>query len=182
MKSVFAGVLLLAACGAGCGETPIATSPTRSLFSQELGGLWQGDLRLATVRGGECVGADIVAGVGEGDRRDFEGGKVTVTQDGDEVTALVRSEATGLSCTYSGAAGVSLVTLNSVSCDEKKLFFQCANGETRQLDLVGSTMNAFARVGATANGTVSTFYNVSDRQDDPVAGLTLQYDFSAVRP
>ena len=184
MKSVCAGVLLLAACAAGCGETPIPSSPTRtSLFASSLSGNWLGELQLVTAAGGECVGADLRADVIAGGGLDE--GTVAVAQTGTEMTALVRSVTTGLSCSYSGTAGVSLFALSAVSCDEKDVFFQFTNGESRVLNLVGSTMNAFAR-GGQANGVVASSYNVS-RIDalgvkQPVAGLTLQYQFDAVRP
>jgi hypothetical protein len=184
MKSVCAGVLLLAACAAGCGETPIPSSPTRtSLFASSLSGNWLGELQLVTAAGGECVGADLRADVIAGGGLDE--GTVAVAQSGTEMTALVRSVTTGLSCSYSGTAGVSLFALSAVSCDEKEVFFQCTNGETRVLDLLGSTMNAFARAGE-ASGVVASSYNVSrldaDGRKRPVAGLTVQYQFDAVRP
>jgi hypothetical protein len=189
MKSVFRGIFLLALFAAGCGETPIPTSATsRSLFSQELGGLWLGDLKLSGVADGECVGADLRAVISGADPDTGvapDSGTVTVTQTGAEMTAVVRSSTTGLSCSYSGSAGASLFALSAVSCDEKEVFFQCTDGQTRVLDLDGSTMTAFAR-GGEATGTVASSYNVSRIDDDgqkkPVARLTVQYRFEAERP
>jgi hypothetical protein len=184
MKSVFPGILLLAVCAAGCGETPIPTEPTRtSLFFPALSGNWLGALQLVTASGGECVGADLRADVLAGGGLDE--GTVAVAQTGTEMTALVRSVRTGLSCSYSGTTGVSLFALSAVSCDQKEVFFQCTNGQSRVLDLIGSTMNAFTR-GGEASGIVASSYNVSfvdaAGQKRPVAGLTLQYQFDAARP
>ena len=184
MKSVFRGGLLLAVFAAGCGETPSPTSPTnRSLFSQELAGAWLGDLQIRAVSAGECVGDDLRASTALGGG--FDEGTVTVTQAGTDVTATVRSITTGLSCSYAGTAGPSLFALSAVACNDREIFFQCSNGQTRILDLLGSTMNAFSRA-TTASGTVASSYNVSRRDEDgvkvPVAGLTIQYQFEAVRP
>lgn len=184
MKSVFPAMFLLAVCAAGCGETPIPTSATsRSLFSQELAGAWLGDLQLQAVSGGECVGDDLRADAALGGGLDE--GTVTVVQDGTDVTATVRSVTTGLSCSYSGTAGASLFALSAVNCNEREVYFQCSNGQTRVLDLLGSTMNAFSRAG-TARGIVASSYNVSQLDADgrkrPIAGLTVQYQFEAVRP
>jgi hypothetical protein len=184
MKRVFGGVLLLAVCAAGCGETPIPTEPTRtSLFASSLSGNWLGDLQLVRVLGGECVGADLQADLDAG--RGLDEGTVAVEQTGAQMTAIVRSQTTGLTCSYAGTAGVSLFALSAVSCDDKEVFFRCTNGEPRVLDLLGSTMNAFAR-GGEASGVVASSYNVSVLDDQgtkkPVAGLTLQYEFAAVRP
>ena len=181
MKIVCRGIFLLAIFAAGCGETPIATSPSQSLFSQDSSGLWLGALVLTDVTGGECVGADIAAGLGEGRRLDE--GTVSITQTGSDMAASVRSITTGMSCSYAGTAGTSLFGLTSVSCSEKETFFRCSNGETRVLDMVSSTMNAFSRGGETS-GVVASFYNVhrADSQRTPVSGLSVRYSFEAVRP
>jgi hypothetical protein len=186
MKIVCRGLFLLAIAAAGCGETPIATSPTQSPFSQDSSGLWLGALVLTDVTGGECVGADIAAGVGEGRRRDgLDEGTVAITQVGSDMNASVRSTTTGMSCSYEGTFGTSLFGLNSVSCDKKRINFRCTSGRVRVLDLVGSTMNAFARAGE-IRGVVTSFYNVyeggPEDEGTPVSGLAVQYKFDAVRP
>ena len=184
MKIACGGVLVLALGAAGCGETPFPASPTsQSLFSQDSRGLWLGELTLTSVAGGECVGSDIAAGLGQGGTQRDDVGTVSMTQDGRDMTATIRL-VTGSACTYSGTAGTSLFGLDAVECDKKELFFRCSNNAgSRVLTVVDSTMNAFSRAGE-MSGTVSTLYNVSmpDSQRTPVAGLSLRYQFEAVRP
>jgi hypothetical protein len=88
-----------------------------------------------------------------------------------------------MSCSYAGTAGTSLFGLTAVSCNEKEVFFRCSNGNTRVLDLVSSTMNAFSRGGETS-GVVASFYNVHEANSErtPVSGLSVRYSFDAVRP
>jgi hypothetical protein len=182
MKIACGGVFVLALCAGGCGETPIPTTPSgQSLFSQDSRGLWLGELSLLEVAGGECVGSDIAAGVGQGERVDE--GTVSINQTASEVTATIRSSTTGSACTFTGTAGTSLFGLDATECDKKEVFFRCTNGSTRVLNVVDSTLNAFSRAGE-MSGTVTTFYNVhmSDSQRTPVAGMSVRYRFEAVRP
>jgi hypothetical protein len=111
-------------------------------------------------------------------------GTIAITQDGSDVTAVVRSATTGLTCRYEGTASVASFALNSQECNAE-IVLQCSNGSARVLEPIGSTMTV-AQSGPTATGVVTTSYNVFsdstvETQRRPVAGLTTQHQFAAGR-
>ena len=125
-------------------------------------------------------GDDMQADIGS---VDF--GTVVISQTQTDVTAVVRSASTGLSCRYSGTAGPGAFALHTQACEVNQILFRCANGASRVLEQVGSTATATLGGGG-ATGTVTTFYNVfsdstEEEQRRPVAGLVLEEQFNAVR-
>jgi hypothetical protein len=110
---------------------------------------------------------------------------VVINQTQSDVTAIIRSATTGVACRYAGAAGLGAFSLHTQQCEVPELLLQCANGASRVLEQVGSTLTA-QMAGSTATGTVATWYNVfaqSTEEDKrvPVAGLILEQQFTAVR-
>ena len=164
----------------GCGETP--TSPTANQTSFIVGqfaGTWTGATVPVRVSGGECVGDDL-----RNSAPGLDQGTVSLTQTSADVTAIVRSETTGLTCQYQGNASATGFAASAVSCD-KEILFQCSTGQSRVLRPVGSTFTA-TQNGITATGTVTTTYNVFSvdpvtRQELPVAALTVESQLSAIR-
>ena len=131
------------------------------------------------VSGGECVGADLRASVPGLDQ-----GTITLTQNAADVTAVIRSETTGLTCRYDGNASFTGFAATAVSCDAE-ILFQCSTGQSRILRPIGSTFTA-TQNGATATGTVTTSYNIFSfdpvsKVETPVAGMTVESQFTAVR-
>ena len=185
MKSALVlGTALLAIAGvAGCGENLTAPTASQAPFVGQFAGTWSGALVLTPsgVSGGECVGADLIAGATLGSS--FDQNTVNVTQKDSDVSAIVRSATTGLSCQYDGTAALTSFALSSVSCDAE-ILFQCSNGNPRVLKPVGSTITA-TQNGDRASGVVTTTYNVfsvdSQNNEKPVAGLTVQQQFTAIR-
>jgi len=184
MKSVFAlgAALVVAAATVGCGESPIAATPPGQLpFVTPLGGLWSGSLTLTGASGGECVGNELRAAAAAGTAPDQ--GTVSVTQDGSDVAAIVRSATTGLTCDYKGTSSLNSFALSAVSCSEE-VFYQCADGSPRVLVPIGSTLTA-TQSGTTASGVVATSYNVFSINDNnerkPLAALSTRSDFTASR-
>jgi len=179
--------LLALVAGAGCGEnltaTPASPTPTTtSPFAVSFTGLYRGSTTLSNVSGGECVGADYGARLATAAP---DVGTVTITQDRSDISAVVRSATTGLTCRYEGNASLATFALSATECDVETILFGCSNGEARVLELVGSTMTANIS-GTTTQGVVATYYNVfaestEAQQRKPVAGLILQHDFSARR-
>lgn len=174
--------VLIAGCGPNLTATPTSptTTPAQSPFTSQFSGFWNGTLTLTRVAGGECVGADKQADIGSVDV-----GTVIITQTQTDVTAVVRSASTGLSCRYQGTAGLGAFALSTQACEVNQILFQCANGASRVLEQVGSTVTATLG-GTVATGTVTTFYNVfaestEEEQRRPVAGLVLEEQFTAVR-
>jgi hypothetical protein len=174
--------VLIAGCGPNLTATPTSptTTPAQSPFTSQFGGFYNGTLTLVRVSGGECVGNDMQADIGTVDE-----GTVVITQSQTDVTAIVRSASTGLSCRYQGTAGLGAFALHTQACEVNQILFQCTNGASRVLEQVGSTVTA-SLSGGGALGTVTTFYNVfsdSTEEDErkPVAGLVLEERFNAVR-
>ena len=164
----------------GCGESP--TSPTANQSSFVVGqfaGTWTGATVLSGVSGGECVGEDLRNSVPVPDQ-----GTVSLTQKSTDVTAVIRSSSTGLTCQYDGSASFTGFAASAVSCD-KEILFQCSNGQSRILRPIGSTFTA-TQNGITATGTVTTSYNVFfvdpvTHDELPLAGLTVESQLSAIR-
>ena len=179
---VLTTVLIAMVAAVGCGESLTAPTSQQAPFTGQFGGTWSGSMLLTGVSGGECVGADLSARAASGSA--FDQGTINVAQTANNVSAVVRSATTGLSCRYDGSAAFTSFALSAVSCADSEVFFQCSNGNSRILNLVGSTMTA-TRSGTTATGVVTSTYNVSlvdaQNQRKPVAGLTVQHQFTALR-
>jgi hypothetical protein len=100
MKRAFvvSGVLVVACAVAGCAENPVTPTPGQSPFiTGQFAGTWSGATVPLRVSGGECVGADLRASTPTTNQ-----GTVTLTQDATDVSAVIRSETTGLTCRYDG--------------------------------------------------------------------------------
>lgn len=186
MKSWYGlGVAALAMTGTlACGErggTPTSPSTAGTTpFTAQFGGLYSGTMTLSGVAGGECVAVDLAA-----TRGTVNHVTMAVTQERSDLTAVVRSATDGLQCTYEGNASFATFAVSSKSCDAERILFQCANGQSRVLELVGSTITGTI-AGNTATATVATTYNVfADSTQTPsgtsVSGLTTQQQFTAVR-
>jgi hypothetical protein len=164
----------------GCGESP--TSPTANdtpFVVGQFAGTWTGATLPVRVSGGECVGDDLRAFTPTPNQ-----GTVTLTQKDRDISAVIRSESTGLTCQYDGSASLTGFAASAVSCDAE-ILFRCSNGQPRILRPVGSTFTA-TQNGATASGTVTTTYNVFflnplTHQEEPVGGLTVESEFTAIR-
>jgi len=163
---------------------------TATFTSDPLVGVFDGTMVLATVSGGECVGADLSTRGGSTDQ-----GTVSIlvqtpsgqsptpapTPSALEVKAFTRSISTGLQCSYNGNARAGFFSAGMESCDvEKDLFFQCTNGATRILTPVGTSLTG-SITGNTVSGNVGTTFNVSDAERKPIAALVVQHTFTAVR-
>jgi hypothetical protein len=173
-------VLLVCLAAAGCGED--VTSPTSAApFAGQFSGTWGGTMTTASVSGGECVGDDLRATLGA---PAIDQGTITLTQNANDVSATVRSATTGLTCRFDGSASLTTFAASAVSCDAE-ILFRCSNGQPRILRPVGSTMTA-TQTGGAAVGVVTTTYNVFSvdpvtKEELPVAGLTVQNQFTALR-
>jgi hypothetical protein len=182
MKRAFvvAGVLVVAGALAGCAENPISPTPGQSPFiTGQFAGTWAGATVPLRVSGGECVGADLRAST-----RGIDQGTVTLTQSANDISAVIRSETTGLTCRYDGNASFQGFAATAVSCDAE-ILFQCSTGQTRILRPIGSTLTA-TQNGITARGTVTTSYNIFaqdpvSKVETPVAGMTVESEFTAIR-
>ena len=182
MKRAFvvSGVLVVACAVAGCAENPVTPTPGQSPFiTGQFAGTWSGATVPLRVSGGECVGADLRSSTPTTNQ-----GTVTLTQDATDVSAVIRSETTGLTCRYDGSASFTGFAASAVSCDAE-ILFQCSTGQARILRPIGSTLTA-TQNGGTATGTITTSYNIFafdpvTRQETPVAGMTIESDFTAIR-
>jgi len=176
---VRAAVLIAAGAVAGCGENPTSPTANQLPFVGQFAGAWSGATVPVRVDGGECVGNDLRAAGGT-----LNEGTVSITQKEADVSAIVRSTTTGLTCQYNGNASLTFFAASADSCDAE-ILFRCSNGQPRILRPVGSTLTA-TQTGLTQQGTVTTTYNVfflnpQTNREEPVAGLTIESQFTAVR-
>ena len=177
---VVSGVMVVTCVLAACAENPVSPTPGQSPFiTGQFAGTWSGATRAVRVSGGECVGADLRASVAGTDL-----GTVTLTQTAADVSAVIRSATTGLTCRYDGSASFNGFALSAVSCDAD-ILFQCSTGQARILRPIGSTLTA-TQNGGTATGTITTSYNIFGidpvtKEETPVAGMTVESDFTAIR-
>jgi hypothetical protein len=177
---VASGVMVVACALAGCAENPVSPTPGQSPFiTGQFAGTWSGATVTARVSGGECVGADLRASV-----RGIDQGTVTLTQNAADVSAVIRSATTGLTCRYDGSASFTGFALSAVSCDAE-ILYQCSTGQARILRPIGSTLTA-TQSGLTATGTITTSYNIfgidpATKEETPIAGMTIESDFTATR-
>jgi hypothetical protein len=177
---VASGVMVVACALAGCAENPVSPTPGQSPFiTGQFAGTWSGATVTARVSGGECVGADLRASV-----RGIDQGTVTLTQNAADVSAVIRSATTGLTCRYDGSASFTGFALSAVSCDAE-ILYQCSTGQARILRPIGSTLTA-TQSGLTATGTITTSYNIfgidpTTKEETPIAGMTIESDFTATR-
>jgi hypothetical protein len=175
--------VLIAGCGPNLTATPTSpttTTPGQSPFVSQFGGFWNGTLNLTRVSGGECVGQDYQAIFGPLDVH-----TVVLSQTNTDVSAVVRSSTTGVSCRYTGTAGPGAFALSTQKCEVPVILVRCTNGASRVLEQVGSTLTATLN-GGVATGTVATWYNVFssstlEEERIPVAGLIVEQQFTAVR-
>jgi hypothetical protein len=168
----------------------VANHTITAIFApNSLAGVFDGTMVLATVSGGECVGADLSARGGSMDQGTItitvqppstQAGAASPNPSALDINAFTRSTTTGLQCSYKGNAGSGFFSAGMDKCDATELFFQCANGARRILVPVGTTVTGSV-TGNTVNGSVSTTYNVSDHEREPISALVVQQTFSAVR-
>jgi hypothetical protein len=178
-NSAWAALLVAGVVSSGCGasnENPGMVLP--SPIVANVSGMWQGPTTLVSATGGECVGALMSAAVGGVDTR-----TLAMVQEGTEVTARVTSADTGLGCQYTGRVALNSLALDAASCSSGEpvnIVVQCANGNTRQLQLIGSTITATV-AGGVVTGTMAETFNVRDVENEPVAGLVVNRTISATR-
>jgi hypothetical protein len=163
----------------GCGESPTSPTANQLPFVGSFAGTWSGATVPVRVSGGECVGDDLRASPPS-----INQGTVSLTQNATDVSAVIRSETTGLTCQYDGSASLTSFAATAVSCDAE-ILFRCSTGQARILRPVGSTFTA-TQNGTTAQGTVTTSYNLfllnpQTHQEEPVGGLTVESAFTAIR-
>jgi hypothetical protein len=176
---VRAAVLIAVGAVAGCGENPTSPTANQLPFVGQFAGTWAGATVPVSISGGECVGNDLRAGTPAPNE-----GTVSITQKDADVSAIVRSTSTGLTCQYNGSASLTGFATTAASCDAE-ILFRCSNGQPRILRPVGSTLTA-TQTGLTQQGTVTTTYNIFflnplTNREEPVAGLTVESQFNAVR-
>lgn len=176
VRAAMQGALLTLALSAiGCGvDNPVGVAP--SPFVTRIEGVFAGPLTLTAVRGGECVGPILASEIGVDAL-----GVVSVAQTGTGISATLTDGESGLSCRYSGTAGIGALALNSAVCEAPTIIYRCSSGAVRDVKVVGSSITATTD-GPTVSGEVTTSYNVFETNTDTgVAGLVTTHSFVAVR-
>jgi hypothetical protein len=175
--AVRAAVPMILLATLGCQEPRPFTPTDAALFIPDVQGVWSGPMTLVAARGGECVGAVVNNFLPPTDR-----GTVTITQTGNELSATMTTESTGLACRYTGSATTTSFAVNATSCDRTGLIVTCLEGVARELRLVGSSLTADWN-GNQVTGSVSTTYNVFEAGGSQagVGSLVTNHDFVAAR-
>jgi hypothetical protein len=192
VAGLFASVMATVSCGDNLFSPPVApTGPSSlsGLLQPRLTGNWGGDFRLDSVAGGmgsaktaglpECTGVSFDRVVGE--RND---NTLSITQSGSDLTARLTSAGTGLACEYTGSVGSgNSFVLHAESCTQEDLVIMCTNGDTRVMQLVGSSITATFddRINPKSiSGTAAQSYNVLDASRRPVNGLVANQSFPSL--
>ena len=140
----------LSACGGG--SSPAAPSPS---VSAQVGGLWTGTTTMKSVTGGECLGS-LIRGSSDTPRITVE-----IQQTGSSLTAKVTNILYGTTCTYSGSAGTTTISLNMQSCQGGRWNnIKCLNGDLRDMEVVGGAITGTLGeigIGGTEEQTWNTF-------------------------
>ena len=162
------GLVGLAVIAWGC-ESPVAPST-------QVSGAWLGNSTLASVGGGECIGATLL--LAEAPRDVFT---AALRQNGSTVDATLASAANGTSCAYAGTIDGSALALSLTSCQTARVSAaRCANGAVRDLQLTSGTIVATVSVGSqsSGSGTDTSTWNVFEPGNaTPIAALNLTARF-----
>src|SRR5688572_30474841 len=127
---------------------------------------------LTSVSGGACVGSALQASIGN---RDIFA--ALIQQSNTSLSATVNSQGNQTSCSYTGSASGSTVTLNLSSCQAGRvLAFRCADGTRYDLQLV--TDRITAQASSAGPGTSTGTWNVMPAgTTSQVSTLTLSAEF-----
>jgi len=146
VRGLTAGLLVVAW---GC-SSPLSPST-------QVSGAWLGSSTLASVSGGECIGATLQPAVGSA--RDVF--TTALRQTGSTLEATIASAANGTSCAFAGALDGAAATMTLTSCQTDRFTgARCSNGETRDVQLISSSISASVRAGASSSGTETSTWNV----------------------
>jgi hypothetical protein len=143
--------LLLLSNLSTCGGSPAAPSGPA-----QVAGAWTGTLTVTSITGGECVGVVLQSAVGRS--TNFT---ASIQQSGSSLTATITDAATGTSCTYSGSAATTTISLNLQSCPvDAVLGLRCGNGDLRDIQVVAGALTGTvsgSRITGTETSTWNTF-------------------------
>jgi hypothetical protein len=127
---------------------------------------------LTSVTGGACVGGALQASLGN---RDIFA--AVIQQSSTSLTATISSQGNQTSCSYSGSATGTSVTLNLSSCQAGRVAaFRCPDGTRYDLQLTADRITAQA--SSAGPGTSTSTWNVmAAGSTAPVATVTLSAEF-----
>ena len=131
-------------------------------------------MTLVGTSGGECVGTVVPSFLPSSD---FS--TVSLEQTATELHATLTMESTGLACRYTGTNTGGSLAMNATACDRTGLIVQCV-GTSRELKLVGSSLNA-AWNGNQMTGVTTSTYNVFNPDDEGVGSIITTHSFTATR-
>jgi hypothetical protein len=132
---------------------------------------------MLSVSGGECLGSLFQSGVGSTDAI-----SAAVTQSGANLTVAVTTLSNGGVVNYTGTAGASAIQLSWTTCTSCNLLaIRCANGVTRDLRLLNSTITGTASGNTITGSEAETFNVVSSNTGAGVGAMTLNSSFTMTR-
>jgi len=124
-------------------------------------------LTVTSITGGECVGVVLQSAVGRSTKL-----TASVQQSGSSLTATVTDDGTGTSCSYSGSAGTTTISLNLQSCPvDAGLGLRCSSGDLRDIQVVAGALTGTVsgrRITGTETSTWNTFVSRTAIATDPM--------------
>lgn len=162
--------LMTAACGS---DAPSAPTPPPIA---QVAGVWTGNVTQTVATGGpECL---ALFQLGNGGSAPFT---LAVTQAGSALTATASAQATGQSCSYTGTAGSTTVSLNATACQPQGFQVTC-NFVPRDVILLSRSVTATVTLN-TMSGTSGESWNVFPRgaTTGGIGIVIVNYTFSFTR-
>jgi len=167
---------VLVVVSASCSTQPDTTSPSAQSLFAPFSGDWLGTAVLTTVTPfvtGACVSPSLATLVNSTDQLNL-----SISQDGQKLTAHRSSATTGLSCSYTGTTSSNRIALDTATCDFPDLVLRCTNDiNTTRLTVVGSTIQ-----GTVVNGQLTATVTDSFNAEATITRVTLTYQFGAAKP
>lgn len=167
---------LLVLVSASCTSQPDVTSPSAAALFTPFSGDWLGTAVLTSVTPfvtGACVSPSLATLVNTTDQLNL-----SISQDGQKLTAHRSSATTGLSCSYTGTTSSNRIALDTAECDFPDLILRCTNDiNTSRLNVIGSTIQ-----GTVLNGQLTATVTDSYNAEGTITRVTLGYQFAAARP
>lgn len=175
-RAVRCAMLAVTVIAAGCQDSRTVNPVAASLFVPNVSGVWTGPMTLLSATGGECLGGVLPSFLPSNDQ-----GSITIGEDGTSLTATLTMQSTGLACRFTGQATNGSLNMNATSCDRTGLIVACADGRSRELKLVGASIDA-AWDGQNIFGRTTSTYNVFTSEDEVgVGSLVASHSLAVTR-
>lgn len=174
MRRLF--VLALMVATAACGSSDVAPTPAPTYA--QAAGVYRGTAKTIATSGGECLAAAFQSAV-----NGTFGITVAVTQSGSSVSATLTEDSNGGNFTYSGAVGLTAISMTGNSCSACNVVGASCPSSTAKRDFRIQTSSVTGSVsGGALSGTETETYNIFVSGTSTSVGvLTLTTTFSLTK-